>query len=169
MLLYIIFTITALALIFNISKSQTSEIQIKKLVSAKKSLQKLWLALSAILYIYGIGKVSDRLTSANIDQASTQSTFLPFLLPLIDLIIFTIYCWVLFNILRKIKMKAVNQKITSIKNTDQKTEQDLKVKLIKLGFEKENGFKLANKDMYEMSHKQLEKYYKIGLKTLNKK
>lgn len=66
-------------------------------------------------------------------------------------------------------MKAVNQKITSIKNTDQKTEQDLKVKLIKLGFEKENGFKLANKDMYEMSHKQLEKYYKIGLKTLNKK
>lgn len=68
---------------------------------------------------------------------------------------------------KKEKDNKLNKR--NISHNTSKSKNDTKIHLIKLGFEKENGFKLANKDMYEMELKQLEKYYKIGLKSLKNK
>jgi len=54
------------------------------------------------------------------------------------------------------------------KNSNVYQPDEHKIFLIKAGFKDANGFDLSNKDMHKMEVSQLEKYYKLGLKVLNK-
>jgi hypothetical protein len=55
------------------------------------------------------------------------------------------------------------------RNSSHNQHDEHKIFLIKAGFKDANGFDLSNKNMYKMEVRQLEKYYKLGLRVLNKK